>query len=357
MTKQPKVLVTGSAGFIGHHLALALQETGHTVIGLDNINSYYDPTLKYDRLALQGFNREGIRYQHFSQSRLHPNLSFVQLDLTDELAFDKLFEDQQFDVVVNLAAQAGVRYSMDHPQAYVASNLVGFANVLETSRRYKIKHLLFASSSSVYGLNQKIPFRTSMKTDQPISFYAATKKANEVMAHSYAHLYQLPITGLRFFTVYGPWGRPDMACYSFTKAIMEGTPIKVFNNGNMYRDFTYIDDVVHSIEKLINVLPKPAPTAPFKLFNIGNSRPEHLLELIATIERLLEKKAIIDLHPMQPGDVEATFADVEDLKVAAGFHPGTSLEEGLGYFVKWYRAYQAKHTLNTTERGTCSKPA
>ncbi len=347
-----KVLVTGSAGFIGHHLALALQQLGCTVVGLDSVNSYYDPMLKYGRLAVQGFVREEIQYQKLLQSQSRDTLFFVQLDLADELALSKLFEEQQFDVVVNLAAQAGVRYSMDHPQSYVSSNLVGFANVLESSRQYKIKHLLFASSSSVYGLNQETPFKTSMKTDQPISFYAATKKANEVMAHSYAHLYQIPITGLRFFTVYGPWGRPDMACYSFTKAIAEGNPIKVFNNGNMHRDFTFIDDVVSSIVKLIDVLPTPAPTAPYKLFNIGNSQPEHLLELIATIERLLGKKAIIDLLPMQPGDVEATFADVEDLKAAADFHPNTSLEKGLTEFVKWYYAYHGKQerkTLKTTD--------
>ncbi|MCJ8165366.1 NAD-dependent epimerase/dehydratase family protein [Pontibacter sp. E15-1] len=352
MAKRLRVLVTGSAGFIGHHLALALQELGCTVVGLDAILSYYDPMLKYGRLALQGFERHDIRYNQLLGSNLKEGLSFIHLDLTDELALNRLFEEQRFDVVVNLAAQAGVRYSMDHPQSYVTSNLVGFANVLESCRQHHIKHLLFASSSSVYGLNQETPFKTSMKTDQPISFYAATKKANEVMAHSYAHLYQIPMTGLRFFTVYGPWGRPDMAYYSFTKAILAGTPIKVFNNGNMHRDFTFIDDVVRSIVKLIDVLPAPAPTAPYKIYNIGNSQPEHLLELIATIERLLGKKAIIDLHPMQPGDVEATFADVEDLKAAADFHPDTPLAEGLAQFVAWYLAYhgkQAKNAMNASD--------
>lgn len=340
-----RILVTGSAGFIGHHLVLALQQLGCTVVGLDAIISYYDPMLKYGRLALQGFEQQSIRYNQLLQSTTKHNLCFIQLDLTDEPALHSLFETQQFDVVINLAAQAGVRYSMDHPQSYVASNLVGFANVLESCRRYDIKHLLFASSSSVYGLNQETPFKTSMKTDQPISFYAATKKANEVMAYSYAHLYQLPVTGLRFFTVYGPWGRPDMAYYSFTKAIMEGSPIKVFNHGEMYRDFTYIDDVVQSIMKLVDVLPKPAPSAPYKLYNIGNSKPEHLLELVAILERLLGRKAVLDLQPMQPGDVPATYADVNDLQAAVNYRPDTTLEEGLSKFVNWYRAYHKKQEL------------
>jgi len=352
MMKRLRVLVTGSAGFIGHHLALALQQLGCTVVGLDAIISYYDPMLKYGRLALQGFDRQDIRYNQLLQSRTKDGLSFIHLDLTDELALNTLFGEQQFDVVINLAAQAGVRYSMNHPQSYVASNLVGFANVLESCRRHTIKHLLFASSSSVYGLNQETPFHTDFKTDHPISFYAATKKANEVMAHSYAHLYQMPVTGLRFFTVYGPWGRPDMAYYSFTKAITEGTPIQVFNNGDMHRDFTYIDDVVSSIVKLVDVLPGLAPTAPYKLYNIGNSQPEHLLELIAILERLLCKKATLDLQPMQPGDVQATFAAVEDLKAATGFEPDTPLEEGLAQFVKWYKAYHGKPSakvLNTPD--------
>jgi UDP-glucuronate 4-epimerase len=311
-----RILVTGSAGFIGHHLVLALQQLGCRVVGLDAILSYYDPMLKYGRLALQGFEQQNIRYNQLLESETLEGLSFIHLDLTDELALNALFEKQQFEVVISLAAQAGVRYSMDHPQSYVASNLVGFANVLESCRRQHIKHLLFASSSSVYGLNQETPSKTSMKTDQPISFYAATKKANEVMAYSYAHLYQLPVTALRFFTVYGPWGRPDMAYYSFAKAITEGSPIKVFNNGEMYRDFTYIDDVVQSIVKLVDVPPRPAPTAPYKLYNIGNSKPEHLLELIVTLERLLGRKAVLDLQPMQPGDVHTTYADVEDLQAA-----------------------------------------
>jgi UDP-glucuronate 4-epimerase len=345
MTQKLRILITGSAGFIGHHLALALQQLGCAVVGLDAIISYYDPMLKHGRLALQGFDQQNIQYNQLLESKTLEGLSFIHLDLTDELALDTLFEKQQFDVVINLAAQAGVRYSIDHPQSYVASNLVGFANVLESCRRHNIKHLLFASSSSVYGLNQETPFKTSFRTDQPISFYAATKKANESMAYSYSHLYRLPVTGLRFFTVYGPWGRPDMAYYSFTKAIMEATPIRVFNNGEMYRDFTYIGDVVQSIVKLVDVLPEPAPTAPYKLFNIGNSQPEHLLELIAILERLLGRKAVLNLQPMQPGDVPATFADVAELKAAAGYRPDTPLEEGLRKFVNWYKAYHEKQEL------------
>ncbi|WP_161888292.1 NAD-dependent epimerase/dehydratase family protein [Pontibacter russatus] len=345
MKRRQRVLVTGSAGFIGHHLALALQHHHYEVVGLDSINDYYHTELKYGRLAEQGFERMQIKHGACIESKLKERLFFIRLDLTDEHAMNRLFEEQRFDVVVNLAAQAGVRYSMDHPQSYVSSNLVGFANVLESCRRHHIKHLLFASSSSVYGLNKETPFKTSMKTDQPISFYAATKKANEVMAYSYAHLYQLPVMGLRFFTVYGPWGRPDMAYYSFTKAIAAGTPIRVFNHGEMHRDFTYIDDVVQSIAKLLDMLPESDPTAPYKLYNIGNSKPEHLLELIAILERLLGRKALLDMQPMQPGDVPATFADVTDLQAAVDYRPGTPLEEGLSKFVSWYKAYHCKQEL------------
>ncbi|TPE43502.1 NAD-dependent epimerase/dehydratase family protein [Pontibacter mangrovi] len=333
-----RILVTGSAGFIGHHLSLALQQQGHEVVGIDSLNSYYDPELKYGRLKAQGFERSDIQARTSCQSRTVANASFVQLDLADAAALQHLFAEQRFDVVINLAAQAGVRHSIDHPEEYVSSNLVGFANLLECCRHHQIKHLLFASSSSVYGLNEETPFRTSHRTDAPISFYAATKKANEAMAHSYAHLYRIPTTGLRFFTVYGPWGRPDMAYYSFAKAIVAGQPIRIFNHGDMLRDFTYVDDVVESIVQLLDV--KPAlDGVPYKIYNIGNHQPEPLLEMVATLERLLQRKARLDLQPMQPGDVQATYADVEDLMQATGFRPRTSLEQGLRHFVTWFKAY------------------
>ncbi len=340
-----KLLVTGSAGFIGHHLVMALQGKNYHVVGLDAINTYYDVDLKYHRLLQQGLCKDSIRYGELVHSSTD-DLSFIQLDLTDESALEQLFRVQKFDAVVHLAAQAGVRHSLEHPELYVASNLVGFANILENCRRNTIKHLLFASSSSVYGHSQESPFKTPQNTDSPVSFYAATKKANEVMAYSYAHLYHMPITGMRFFTVYGPMGRPDMAYYSFANAIMQGTPISIFNNGDMLRDFTYIDDVIACILKMITVLPQEknkASGAPFKIHNIGNSRPEQLLDLIAVLERLLNKKAILELQPMQPGDVQHTFADVDELVATIGFRPDTSLETGLGRFVTWYMQYHQQH--------------
>ncbi|KAA9333801.1 NAD-dependent epimerase/dehydratase family protein [Adhaeribacter soli] len=346
MAADLKILVTGSAGFIGHHLMLALRQISPLVVGLDSINSYYDVSLKYDRLKEQGFESSLIKYNRLIPSQAHSNLSFVQLDLADENALDNLFRTQQFDIVINLAAQAGVRFSLEHPQSYVSSNLVGFANLLECCRKYKIKHLLFASSSSVYGLDKNIPFSTENNTDYPISFYAATKKANEVMAHSYAHLYQIPTTGMRFFTVYGPWGRPDMAYFSFTKAILENSTIRIYNYGEMFRDFTYIDDVVKGIEKLITAYPQHPPkdafsNAPYRIFNIGNSKPAPLLEMVNTLEDLLGKKAVLDLQPMQPGDVVSTYADVSALQEITGFSPATSLQEGLAQFTTWYRQYYA----------------
>ncbi|MFD2245823.1 NAD-dependent epimerase/dehydratase family protein [Pontibacter ruber] len=339
-----RILITGSAGFIGHHLMQAFRQSNHQLMGLDAINSYYEPELKYSRLAQQGFSKQSITYGSVTTSTAYQNLQFVQLDLTDDQGLESLFRKYKFDVVVQLAAQAGVRYSIDNPQVYVASNLVGFANLLEACRKYKPKHLLFASSSSVYGAGQEVPFHVDDPTDEPVSFYAATKKANEVMAYSYAHLYQIPTTGLRFFTVYGPWGRPDMATFSFTKAILEGSPIRVFNNGDMHRDFTFVDDVVAAIVKLVDTAPrkvsrKGTTKPPYKLYNIGNHKPVHLLELLAILERLLGKKALIELHPMQPGDVKTTYADVEDLIKATGFRPDTSLEEGLRQFVNWYYQY------------------
>lgn len=347
MNAMQRILVTGNAGFIGHHVLLALVKMPYLVYGLDSINHYYDPELKGDRLKIQGFEADAIAADTLVQSKNYTNLFFTRLDLTDAFALTKLFAEQAFDVVINLAAQAGVRHSMQAPQSYVASNLVGFANLLECCRNFKIKHFLFASSSSVYGNNQNIPFSTTHVTDTPVSFYAATKKANEVMAHSYAHLYGIPTTGLRFFTVYGPWGRPDMAYFSFTKAILEETPIKIYNHGNMLRDFTYVADVVQSITRLL-VLPPPvsaAPAVPYKLLNVGNSKPEHLLELVTLLEKLLGKKAKLDLQPMPPGDVPATYADVQELEAMTNFRPTTTLETGLTQFVCWYNWYFEKKHL------------
>ncbi|PIQ19710.1 MAG: capsular biosynthesis protein CpsI [Cytophagales bacterium CG18_big_fil_WC_8_21_14_2_50_42_9] len=346
-SNQQKILITGSAGFIGHHLTMAFQQLNFEIVGLDSINSYYDPVLKFNRLEEQGFERQLIKYNCLVRNSANPNASFIQLDLTDENALEHLFREQQFDYVINLAAQAGVRYSLEHPQSYVASNLVGFANILENCRNYSIKHLLFASSSSVYGQNSSIPFRTGDQTDYPISFYAATKKANEVMAYSYAHLYKIPTSGMRFFTVYGPWGRPDMAYFSFAQAIKDEKPIRIFNNGDMHRDFTYIDDVVNSIIKLLTVVPEPnESTKPadvlYKVYNIGNSQPEPLFKLVTILEQLLHKKAILDLQPMPPGDVQSTYADIQDLAKAVNYCPSTPLEVGLTRFIEWFESYYKK---------------
>ncbi len=339
-----RILVTGSAGFIGHHVMMALQKSEHTVVGLDILNDYYDPTLKLERLKVQGFDLNQISNNKLISYNSGPNHYFIKLDLADEKNLRSLFELQAFDIVINLGAQAGVRHSIEHPQSYVSSNLVGFANILECCRQFSIKHLLFASSSSVYGLNSSIPFKTSDNTDYPISFYAATKKANEAMAHSYAHLYNLPVTGMRFFTVYGPLGRPDMAYYRFAEAIYNNEIISLFNNGNMLRDFTYIDDVTQSIYKLLTIYPKRGNTAgssaPYKIYNIGNHHPEMLMDMVTILEQLFNKKAKIDLLPMQPGDVERTFADVEDLMATTDFSPHTTLTEGLTKFFTWYKAYK-----------------
>ncbi|GMK38142.1 NAD-dependent epimerase [Paenibacillus sp. CCS19] len=330
------VLITGAAGFIGMHLSKRLLEVGHNIVGIDNKNDYYDVQLKDDRLS------ELIKFDNFT---------FQQLDLADRHGIDNLFKEHGFTHVINLAAQAGVRYSLENPRAYIDSNLVGFTNILEGCRHYKIKHLIYASSSSVYGANTKMPFSTMDSVDHPVSLYAATKKANELMAHTYSHLYQVPTTGLRFFTVYGPWGRPDMAYFSFANNIMNGVPIKVFNHGDMMRDFTYIDDIVEGILRLLEKPPvadenwdreNPNPSssyAPYKLYNIGNNEPVKLMDFIHTLENLLGKQAIIEFLPMQPGDVKATFADVDDLKRAIGFNPSTSIGEGLRRFVEWYMQY------------------
>ncbi|MCF8496449.1 MAG: NAD-dependent epimerase [Alphaproteobacteria bacterium] len=319
-----KILVTGAAGFIGFHTVRRLCMGGHEVFGFDNLNDYYDVSLKEARLA-----------------ELAPfaNFTFEKADLADRAAMEDLFARWKPDIVVHLAAQAGVRYSIDHPHAYVDSNLQGFVNVLEGCRHTAVKHLIFASSSSVYGANTKLPFSVSDNVDHPISLYAATKKANELMAHSYAHLYALPCTGLRFFTVYGPWGRPDMAVYGFAKAIMEGRPIEIYNHGDMQRDFTYIDDVITGIENLLERMPAGPP--PYQLYNIGNNRPEKLMDLIALLEKETGREAIKTLLPMQPGDVHATYADTADLERDTGFKPSTTLAEGIKKFIVWYNEYNA----------------
>ena len=330
------ILVTGAAGFIGMHFSKRLLEEGYEVVGIDNLNDYYNPKLKEDRLL------ELDSYNHFT---------FIKLDLVDREHLFSLFQQYRFTHVVNLAAQAGVRYSLQNPYAYVDSNLVGFVNILEACRRYPVKHLIYASSSSVYGANAKMPFSTSDNVDHPVSLYAARKKANELMAHTYSHLYEIPTTGLRFFTVYGPWGRPDMAYFSFTKNILEGKPIKVFNHGNMKRDFTYIDDIVEGMVRLLDQPPlpneqwdrfRPDPSssyAPYKIYNIGNNQPVNLLDFIETLESLLGVEAKKEFLPMQPGDVEATYADIDDLHRAVGFQPSTSIQEGLRSFVEWYKSY------------------
>lgn len=330
------ILVTGAAGFIGFHVCKYLLQAGHSVVGIDNLNDYYSPALKEARLAL---------LQNETRFR------FFRLDLADDQGMDALFRREGFDQVINLAAQAGVRYSLQNPRAYIQSNLSGFGNILEGCRRTKVSHLIYASSSSVYGLNTRMPFSTSDNVDHPVSLYAATKKSNELMAHSYSHLYGLPSTGLRFFTVYGPWGRPDMALYIFTKAIVEDRPIPVFNEGKMQRDFTYIDDIAEGVCRLLErkaapnanwdpARPDPASSsAPYKLYNIGNNQPVALLDFIKELETALGMKARLDLLPMQPGDVRATYADVEPLAEAVGFAPKTPLAVGIRAFVDWYKDY------------------
>ena len=323
-----KILVTGAAGFIGYHLAQRLLSQGQQVYGIDNLNDYYDVNLKKARLA---------------QLQSHSEFTFQQLDLSDRADISQFFQNQKIDRVVHLAAQAGVRYSLDNPHAYADSNLMGFLNILEGCRHSKIEHLVFASSSSVYGNNTKVPFAVSDNVDHPISLYAATKKANELMAHSYSHLYNLPITGLRFFTVYGPWGRPDMAYFKFVKAIAENKPIDVYNFGKMQRDFTYIDDVVEGVVRVIEKPPQSdsetSSAVPYKIYNIGNNSPVELLTFIEVVEAAMGKTAVKNLLPMQPGDVPSTYADVDDLMADVGFKPSTPIEEGIRQFVEWYRDY------------------
>lgn len=330
------ILVTGAAGFIGFHVAQRLMQMGRSVTGVDNLNDYYDPALKQARLDIL---------------RNDPRFTFVKHDLADGAGTAELFVKGRFPVVVHLAAQAGVRYSLQNPQAYISANLDGFANILEGCRHNGCRNLLFASSSSVYGANTKLPFSVHDNVDHPISLYAASKKANELMAHAYSHLFRLPATGLRFFTVYGPWGRPDMAMYIFAKAILEGRPIKLFNHGKMQRDFTYVDDVVEAIVRLVDRPAQPDPgwsgakpdpsasTAPWRIYNIGNNKPEELLHVVEVLESALGRRAIRELAPMEPGDVPATYADVDDLMRDVGFRPATSIEDGVGRFIRWFRDY------------------
>ncbi len=334
--KYENVLVTGAAGFIGYHLAERLLEDGCNVVGLDNLNPYYDVTLKEARLE---------RLQKKTK------FTFAQMDLAERKQLQDLFAQSKFDVVVNLAAQAGVRYSLENPHAYVDSNLVGFVNLLECCRHHAVQHLVFASSSSVYGANTAMPFSVHHNVDHPVSLYAATKKANELMAHTYSHLYQLPCTGLRFFTAYGPWGRPDMALFLFTRAILENKPIQVFNHGNMQRDFTYIDDITEGVIRVMGRLPAANPNwsgdapdpgtsyAPYKIYNIGNNNPVELIKFIEVIETALGKQATKQFMDLQPGDVVATYADVDDLTQDVGFKPATPIEVGIGRFVEWYKQF------------------
>lgn len=330
------ILVTGAAGFIGYHTCRAFIEAGHNVVGLDNLNDYYSVTLKEDRLK---------------QLRDFHNFHFEYADLADAEKLNTLFKQKNFSHVINLAAQAGVRYSLKNPHSYILSNIVGFANLLEACRHNKIAHLVYASSSSVYGLNSTMPFSTNDNVDHPISLYAASKKSNELMAHSYSYLYNLPTTGLRFFTVYGPWGRPDMALYIFTKAIYENAPIPVFNNGDLQRDFTYIDDIIKGLTKITDLTATPDPKwsaakpnpasscAPYRVYNIGNNQPTPLMSFISILEECIGKKATIEFLPMQDGDVYATYADISPLEQTTGFRPSTELKTGIKSFISWYKEY------------------
>ena len=349
-----KILVTGTAGFIGFHEAKRLIDRGDTVVGLDIINDYYDINLKYNRLKDTGIDKESVEYGKLIQSTKHDNYSFIKLDLNDKEGMDKLFKEQTFERVCHLAAQAGVRYSLTNPEAYIESNISGFLNVLESCRHNSVGHLTYASSSSVYGANESLPFSTSDNIDHPISLYAASKKSNELMAHVYSHLFKIPTTGLRFFTVYGPWGRPDMALFIFTKAILEDKSIPVFNYGNMLRDFTYVDDIVEGITRVLDNPPKGKPEwdgknpdpstskAPFKIYNIGNNAPVKLMSFIEAIENKLGKKAEKEMLPLQAGDVPKTYANVQDLIDDLGYKPSTDIQTGIDSFIEWYLDYFKK---------------
>ncbi|MCD8041882.1 MAG: NAD-dependent epimerase/dehydratase family protein [Tannerellaceae bacterium] len=333
-----KVLVTGAAGFIGYYTVKRLLEQGDEVVGLDNINDYYDVKLKYGRLAETGIEISGqTNPRQPIQSTLYPFYRFYKIDLTDKEALDALFKREAFDVVCHLAAQAGVRYSIDNPLAYLQSNLIGFQYIIENSRNHRIKHLVYASSSSVYGMNTHIPFSETDQVDTPVSLYAATKKSNELVAHAYSKLYQLPTTGLRFFTVYGPWGRPDMAPFLFMRAILKGEPIKVFNHGKMSRDFTYVEDVVEGVVKVLGK--SPDETIPYRIYNIGNSSPIELENFISEIEKVTGKTAVKNYMDIQPGDVTCTYADTSLLEKDFGYKPHTSIKEGIGAFYRWYKEW------------------
>lgn len=346
-----KVLVTGAAGFIGFHMVKKLMAGQIEIIGLDNINDYYDVGIKYGRLELTGIKKEDIEYGRIARSTVYSGFGFIKMDVTDRKGLESLFGEEKFDAVCHLAAQAGVRYSLTHPEVYISSNVSGFMNILECCRYNDTGHLTYASSSSVYGLNQKMPLSASDNVDHPVSMYAATKKANELMAHTYSNLYNLPTTGLRFFTAYGPWGRPDMALFKFTEAILNDRPIEVYNNGNMVRDFTYIDDIIEGVYRVLThpargnpdwsgLEPDPASSPfPYRIYNIGNSTPIRLMDYIRAIERKLGKKAIINMLPMQPGDVEKTHADVAGLMNDFQYKPATDIETGIEKFVEWYKSF------------------
>jgi len=339
MSDHKKILVTGSAGFIGHHTTLRLAAEGHEVMGIDNLNTYYSIDLKLARLRAQGIPTDRIEYHQIVEGK--PGIRFMQLNITDGQKLEELFQRYQFDYVVHLAAQAGVRYSIENPHVYIDTNVKGFLEVLECCRRYHVKHLVFASSSSVYGTNDKVPFSEEDRTDQQVSLYAATKKANEAMAHSYASVYGLPVTGLRFFTVYGPFGRPDMALFKFTDKIIKGDPIDVYNHGNLSRDFTYIDDIVDGLMGVIPQIPHKDP--PYSIYNIGRGEPVSLHDFIQSIEQAAEMKAIRHNLPMQPGDVEKTWADTSNLHNLNGYKPKTRMDEGVKCFVEWYKNYLGIH--------------
>lgn len=346
-----KVLVTGAAGFIGSYVCKKLLERGDKVIGLDNINDYYSTSLKYARLAELGINKNNIKWFNYTSSEKFNSFKFIRCNLEDKGAIELLFNTNEFDVVCNLAAQAGVRYSIENPEAYINSNIVGFLNILEACRHVQIKHLVYASSSSVYGLNGKVPFSEDDSIGHPVSLYAATKKSNELMAHAYSNLYNFPTTGLRFFTVYGPWGRPDMSPFIFSKAILNNEKIKIFNNGDMLRDFTFIDDIVEGVIKVIDhpakedytwsnteALPKSSPS-PYRIYNIGNSKPIKLMDFIKAIENAIGKEADKEFLPMQPGDVYQTNSDTKELVKAFGFKPSTSIQDGVNSTIEWYKKY------------------
>lgn len=349
--KQLRILVTGAAGFIGSTVCKQLLSQGHTVVGLDNINDYYTPDLKFGRLSLLGINNESVEWYKFAKSSTYENFNFIRMNLEDTQAMQMLFANGNYDTVINLAAQAGVRYSIKNPGAYIVSNVDGFINVLEGCRHNSVKHFIYASSSSVYGLNGKVPFSEHDGIAHPVSLYAATKKSNELMAHAYSKLYNLPTTGLRFFTVYGPWGRPDMSPFLFIDSILHDRPIKVFNNGDMLRDFTYIDDIVEGVVRIVDIIPKgnnewnetnPDPAtspAPYRIYNIGNQQPTKLMDYIKCIEKAIGREAKKEFLPMQPGDVYQTYADSSALCKITGFKPCTPLQQGIDRTVEWFKKY------------------